>query len=106
MKDIVFAPVCSTEELPAGERMFLEVDDQSIVLLNYGGDYYAIADLCTHDDGPLGEGEIEDHEIICPRHGARFNIRTGEVLALPAITDIPVYPTRVVDGMIEIGLQV
>ena len=106
MEDIVFTPVCSTEELPAGERLFLEVDDQTIVLLNHEGEYYAVADLCTHDDGPLGEGEIENHEIICPRHGARFDIRTGEVLALPAITDIPAYPTRVVDGMIEIGFSV
>ena len=105
MKDIVFMPVCPTEELPNGERLFLEVDDLSIVLLNYEGQYYAIADLCTHDDGPLGEGEVEDHAIICPRHGARFDIRTGEVLALPAIKDVPVFPTRVVDGMIEIGFE-
>ena len=105
MKHIVFMPVCPTAELPSGERLFLEVDDLSIVLLNHEGQYYAIADLCTHDDGPLGEGEVEDHAIICPRHGARFDIRTGEVLALPAIKGVPAYPTRVVDGMIEIGFE-
>lgn len=105
MKEVVFTPVCSTEELLDGERLFLEVDDLSIVLLNHGGEYYAIADLCTHDDGPLGEGEVEDHEIICPRHGARFDIRTGDVLALPAIKDVPIFPTRVVNGMIEIGFE-
>lgn len=106
MTDLVFLPVCSTEELPPGERMFLEVGDQSIVLLNHNGEYYAIADICTHDDGPLGEGEVEDHQIICPRHGARFDVRTGEVLALPAIQDISAYPTRIIDGTIEIGLRV
>lgn len=105
MKEIVFIPVCSAEELPEGERLFLEVDEISIVLLNQAGEYYAIADICTHDDGPLGEGEVEDHEIICPRHGARFDIRTGDVLALPAIKDVPVFPTRVVNGMIEIGFE-
>lgn len=105
MKDIVFTPVCPTEELPDGERLFLEVDDLSIVLLNHSGEFYAIEDLCTHDDGPLGEGEVEDHEIVCPRHGARFDIRTGEVLALPAIKDVSSFPTRVVDGMIEIGFE-
>ena len=105
MKEIIFTPVCAAEELPAGERLFLEVGDLSIVLLNHEGEFYAIADLCTHDDGPLGEGEVEDHEIICPRHGARFDIRTGEVLALPAIKDVPAYPTRVRDGMIEIGFE-
>jgi 3-phenylpropionate/trans-cinnamate dioxygenase ferredoxin subunit len=105
MTEIIYTPVCSTGELPEGERLFLEVGDTSIVVLNQGGDYYAIADLCTHDDGPLGEGEVEGHEIICPRHGARFDIRTGEVLSLPAIHDVPVYPVRVVDGMIEIGIE-
>jgi 3-phenylpropionate/trans-cinnamate dioxygenase ferredoxin subunit len=105
MKEIVFTPVCSAEALPEGDRLFLEVDDLSIVLLNHKGEYYAIADICTHDNGPLGEGEVEDHEIICPRHGARFDIRTGKVLALPAIKDIAAFPTRVVDGMIEIGFE-
>lgn len=105
MKEILFTPVCSTEELPVGERLFLEVNDKSIVLINHEGEYYAIADLCTHDDGPLSDGEVEGYEIICPRHGARFDLRTGEVLSLPAIHDVPVYPTRVVDGMIEIGLE-
>lgn len=105
MKEVVFTPVCSTEDLPDGERLFLEVGDLAIVLLNQGGEYFAIADLCTHDDGPLGEGEVEDHEIICPRHGARFDIRTGDVLALPAIKDVPIFPTRVVNSMIEIGFE-
>ncbi|MDY6845612.1 MAG: non-heme iron oxygenase ferredoxin subunit [Chloroflexota bacterium] len=105
MTDIVYTSVCSTADLPAGERLFLEVGDLSIVLLNQGGEYFAIADRCTHDDGPLGEGEMEDHQIICPRHGARFDIRTGEVLALPAIQDIPTYSVHVVDGMIEIGIE-
>ena len=105
MKNISFAPICPVEALPDGERLFLELNDVSIVLLNHKDEYYAIADLCTHDDGPLGDGEVEDHEIICPRHGARFDIRTGEVLSLPAIKDVPAYPTRVVDGMVEIGFE-
>jgi len=105
MAELTFFSVCPVEELPSGERLFLEIGDKAIVLMNQGGEYYAIADLCSHDDGPLGEGEVEDHQIICPRHGARFDIRTGEVLALPAIQDVPAYPVRVVDGMIEIGIE-
>ncbi|MDF1518946.1 MAG: non-heme iron oxygenase ferredoxin subunit [Brevefilum sp.] len=105
MTALSFISVCSEEELPPGERLFIEIDDKSIVLFNLAGDYYAIADVCTHDDGPLGEGEVDDHQIICPRHGARFDIPTGEVLALPAVQDVPVYPIRVVDGMIEIGIE-
>ncbi len=105
MTELSFISVCPEEELPPGERLFLEIENKSIVIFNLAGDYYAIEDVCTHDDGPLGEGEVEDHQIICPRHGARFDIRTGEVLTLPAIQDVPAYHVRVVDGMIEIGIK-
>lgn len=96
--------VAPVEDLPNGERLFIEIREEFIVVFNIGGDYYAIADLCTHDDGPLGDGEISDHAIACPRHGARFDLRTGEALTLPAVTDIPAYPLRVRDGVIEIGI--
>ncbi|MDY6868654.1 MAG: non-heme iron oxygenase ferredoxin subunit [Chloroflexota bacterium] len=105
MAKITYYPVCPTNELPPGERLFIELGDQPVVILNLAGEYYAIGDVCTHDQGPLGEGEVEDHEIICPRHGARFDIRTGEVRALPAIQDIPTYPVRVNDNIVEIGLE-
>jgi 3-phenylpropionate/trans-cinnamate dioxygenase ferredoxin subunit len=101
-----YIPVGSVEELEEGGRLFIEIDQQPIVILRISGEYYAIADVCSHDDGPVGEGAIEGFEIICPRHGARFNFRTGKVLALPAFVDIPAYPVRVVDGQLEIGLPV
>ncbi len=99
-----YVAVAAVEELPRGERIFLDIDGQVIVLFNVGGDFFAIGDVCTHDNGPLGEGELDNHAIICPRHGARFDIRTGKALTLPAVTPTPSYPTRVVDGQIEIGL--
>ena len=105
MSEIVYYEVCPVEELPAGERLFIALGEDPVVIFNIAGDFYAIADICTHDDGPLGEGEIEDHEIVCPRHGARFDIRTGEVLALPAVKGVPAYPIRVKNGMVEIGVQ-
>jgi 3-phenylpropionate/trans-cinnamate dioxygenase ferredoxin component len=92
------------EELGEGGRLFIEVDEQPIVILRIANQYYAIGDVCSHDDGPVGEGAIEGFEIICPRHGAHFDIRNGKVLALPAFVDIPSYPVRVVDGQIEIGI--
>jgi 3-phenylpropionate/trans-cinnamate dioxygenase ferredoxin component len=99
-----FISVASQDELPNGERLFLEIDDIYLVVFNIAGDLYAIADLCSHDDGPLGDGELDDHQIACPRHGARFDVRTGEALTLPAVEAIPAYPVRLVDGHIEVGL--
>ncbi|MBN2548130.1 MAG: non-heme iron oxygenase ferredoxin subunit [Anaerolineales bacterium] len=101
-----FVSVGSLDDLPNGERLFLDVDGISIVVFNIGGQIFAIADQCSHDDGPLGDGELNGYEVSCPRHGASFDVRTGKVLSLPAVVDIPAYPTRIVDGQIEVGLPV
>ncbi len=99
-----FLDVASVDELKNGERMFLEIDEIPIVVFNIGDRYFAIGDVCSHDEGPLGEGELNNFELGCPRHGATFDVRSGKVLSLPAIVDIPAYPTRVVDGQLQVGL--
>ncbi len=99
-----FIPIASSDEIPEGDRLYVEIDGAPIVVFNIAGTYFAIADLCSHDDGPLGEGELNGYEVSCPRHGAEFDVRTGKVLSLPAIVDIPAYPVRVENGEIEIGL--
>ena len=100
-----FIPVASTDEIPIGARLFFEIDAEAIVVFNIAGSYFAIGDVCSHDDGPLGDGTLEsEYEISCPRHGAHFDVRTGKALTLPATVDIPAYPVRVVDDQIEIGL--
>ena len=99
-----FYAVAPAGELPNGERLFLEIDSQPVVIFNIAGTLYAIGDTCTHDDGPLGDGELVGFQIICPRHGARFDVRSGKALTLPAVIDTPSYPVRVKDGQIEIGL--
>jgi 3-phenylpropionate/trans-cinnamate dioxygenase ferredoxin subunit len=99
-----FIEIASQDDLPPGERLFLEIDGENIVILNIAGLLYAIGDVCSHDNGPLGEGELDGNEIVCPRHGARFDIRNGKVTALPAVEDIPAYPVRVVNGSIEVGI--
>lgn len=101
-----FVKVAQTEGLSSGERIFIEIDDLPIVVFNIAGTYFAIANVCSHDDGPIGEGDLEQYTVICPRHGARFDIRTGKVLSLPAFIDIPAYPVRVVDGQIEVGIPI
>ncbi|HSO26642.1 MAG TPA: non-heme iron oxygenase ferredoxin subunit [Anaerolineales bacterium] len=99
-----FVAIGPESELPPGERLFVEIDEHSIVIFNIAGNMYAIADLCSHDNGPLGDGELEGHDIHCPRHGAAFDVRSGKALSLPAIEDIPAYPVRVEQGEILIGL--
>ena len=99
-----FFPIAAVADIPNGERLFIEIDEAFIVVFNIAGDFYAIADLCSHDDGPLGDGEVDDHAIVCPRHGARFDLRNGKALTFPAVEDIPAYPVRVSDGYIEVGI--
>ena len=99
-----FIAIGSANDLKNGERLFVEVDEEPIVVFNIGGKIFAIGDVCSHDDGPLGDGDLEGDEVICPRHGARFDVRSGKALSLPAVVDIPAYPTRTVKGQIEIGL--
>lgn len=99
-----FYEVATVEELPNGERLFLEVDGQPVVIFNIAGYFFAIGDVCTHDGGPLGDGDLEDFHIVCPRHGARFDVRDGKAVSLPAYVDTPSYPTRVTDGKLELGL--
>jgi 3-phenylpropionate/trans-cinnamate dioxygenase ferredoxin subunit len=99
-----FFEVAAQEDLPNGERLFIEIDEQPIVLLNIAGELFAVGDVCTHDDGPVGDGVVEDHVIVCPRHGARFDLRSGKAIALPAFVDIPAYPIKVSEGKIFIGM--
>ena len=101
---VEFVEIAPVSELPNGERLFLEVGGRAIVIFNIAGQLFAIGDICTHDDGPLGDGDLEDYNIVCPRHGGEFDVRTGKVMQMPAVVDIPAYPVKVVDGMIQIGL--
>ena len=96
--------LATTQELAPGERKLLEVDGQRLALFNIAGDYYCIADVCSHDDGPVAEGECNGFEIECPRHGARFDVRDGRVLSFPAIRDIPSYKVMVVTGNVQIEI--
>src|SRR5512134_3758601 len=83
-----YVAVATTGELPNGTRKLLEVDGRAIAVFNIAGSFYCIADVCSHDDGPVAEGELDGYEIECPRHGARFDIRDGKVLSFPAITPV------------------
>jgi len=99
-----YVRVGHASDVPEGRAEVFEVEDRYIAVFRVSDGFYAIEDICTHDGGPLAEGEIEDHEVICPRHGARFDIRTGAALTLPAVTPVESYPVRVDGNELYIGL--
>jgi nitrite reductase/ring-hydroxylating ferredoxin subunit len=92
-----FTRVASMAELPVGTLLGLEVGGQRICLANVEGHIYALRNNCTHKDFPLSEGQLEDGTLECAWHGARFDVRTGRALALPAIRPVKTYEVRV-DG--------
>jgi 3-phenylpropionate/trans-cinnamate dioxygenase ferredoxin component len=102
--NIEYVDIAPVTELPAGERLFVEIEGKPMVIFNIAGQFFSIADVCSHDDGPVGEGDLEGYNIVCPRHGAEFDVRTGKVLSMPAVVDIPAYPVRVADGMLQLGI--
>lgn len=94
--------VVRVSELAPGSHRVVDVDGTSVVVFNLDGEYHAIEDVCTHDGGQLTGGTIEGGEIVCPRHGARFSIRTGEALTAPAYEPVPKFPVRVENGVIQV----
>ena len=88
-----FIKVATTSDLAPGEKMLVEYGDEDVGLFNINGEFYAISDVCTHDDGPLVEGTLDGEFVICPRHGARFNVKTGEQ-TMPAFAPVPLYNVK------------
>ncbi|HEX3454754.1 MAG TPA: non-heme iron oxygenase ferredoxin subunit [Gaiellaceae bacterium] len=98
--------VCPLDELPPGRTKIVHAGLVSVCVYNLAGELYALEDRCSHDDGPLCEGDWDPDEgvVICPRHGANFDIRTGEALTLPAFEPVETYPVRVEDGVVKVEL--
>ena len=100
-----FVTVAKTAEIPPGERDVFEIDGLYVAVFNVGGTFYAIEDICTHDDGPLADGDLHDHEVECPRHGAHFDVRTGKALSMPAVVDVAWFPVRVEGDAIQVDIE-
>src|SRR5436853_7151845 len=98
--------VCPVEELPSCSVKIVYAGSLAVGVYNLDGEFYALEDRCSHDDGPLCEGEFDPEigVVICPRHGANFDIRSGRALTLPAYEPVSVYPVRVVDGLVSFGI--
>ena len=97
--------VARIEELAPGSRRVVDVDGVAVAVFNLGGEYFAIQDICTHDGGELANGVLEGEVIICPRHGARFSIKTGAVLGPPAYEDVRTFSVRVIEGKVKVGIE-
>jgi 3-phenylpropionate/trans-cinnamate dioxygenase ferredoxin subunit len=94
---VAFVRAARLGEIPEGRVKSVQVGEEEIALCNVGGTIHAVANVCTHDDGPLGDGYLLGDEIECPRHGARFSVTTGAVRSLPAIAPIPTFEVKI-DG--------
>ena len=95
--------VAKVGEIPAGGVKVVRIDDRDLAIYHLDGGYYAIDDICTHDGGELASGVLEGEVVECPRHGARFNVRTGAVLSLPAVAAVGTYPVKVDNDDIQVG---
>ena len=95
--------VAPLAELPPGAFRTVDVDGAQIAVFNVDGEYYAIEDVCTHDGGILTGGTLAGCEVVCPRHGAHFSLKTGAALSPPAYEAIATFPLRIADGMVQVS---
>ena len=96
--------VAQAGQIPQGSIRVFRVRGKRIAISHVEGKFYAIDDICTHDNGPLGEGDLQGVEVECPRHGARFNVRTGEAVSMPAVMSVKVYSVRVQGEEIQLDV--
>ena len=97
-----WVPVAVATSIAPGDYASVEVEGSFVAVFNVGGEFLAVDDLCTHDGGGLAGGAVEGDQVICPRHGARFCLRTGRALSPPAYEPVRSYVTRLNGGMVEV----
>ena len=102
---MAFVKAAKASDIPPGRIRVIELGEEDVAVCNVDGEIYAVANVCTHDGGPLGDGYLLGDEIECPRHGARFNVRTGEVKTLPAIVPIPTFGVKIEGDEIWIDVE-
>ena len=100
-----FQRVIDVGEVPDPGKTLVEVEGEMVALFHVDGGWHALDDVCTHDGGPLADGELRDHKISCPRHGARFDIRTGAALTMPAVRPTRAHEVKVEDGGVWVRLR-
>ena len=98
-----YVTVGKTSDVATGTVRVFVLDGRDVAVANVDGQFYAFADVCTHDDGPVAKGELDGCVIECPRHGARFDITTGQALSMPAVVPLPVYALKVEGDEIRVS---
>ena len=99
-----FISVALLADFPESNKLCLEVDDRFVILVRVQDQIYCVDDECTHDGGPLGEGALDDFCLVCPRHGAKFDVRTGKALTMPATEPTASHEVKVENGQIFVKL--
>ncbi len=103
MTDGAFVTVAKVGELNPGEMMYVEVGDEPVCLINLDGEFFALNDMCTHQEASLSDGEIVGDEVECPLHGGAFEIRTGQPAAFPVVVPVETYKVRVVGDEVQVA---
>lgn len=99
-----YVPLCSQDDIPNGGRKSVTVAGESLIVFNINRQFFAVKNRCTHLDFPLNDGRQVGTQIMCRQHGARFDVRTGEVLGGPAVHDLQTYPVKLVDGRVMVKI--
>lgn len=102
---MTYVTLARTGDILPGEVKCVETDDYRLAICNVNGSFYCIENTCTHDGGPLDQGSLDGDVIECPRHGARFNVTTGKVVRMPAVTPVETFPVKIDGDSIMIGLD-
>ncbi len=103
MTDGAFVTVAKVGDLNPGEMMYVEVGDEPVCLINLDGEFFALNDVCTHQEASLSDGEIVGDEVECPLHGGAFDIRTGQPAAFPVVVPVETYKVRVVGDEVQVA---
>ena len=101
--ELKYETVAKVGDLQPGEMMYVEVGDDPVCLINLDGEFYALSDICTHQEASLSDGEIVGDEIECPLHGGAFDIRTGQPAAFPVVVPVETYRVRVVGDEVQVA---
>lgn len=99
-----FVTIARADQVPDGTLRVFRAGETRVAVCKLEGKFYAIEDVCTHDEGPLGEGALKGEEVECPRHGARFNVKSGAAMSMPAVVPVRVFEVRVDGGNLQVKI--